>query len=74
MILQQEIVAREMEGYAVLQRGKVKYTFEQATELLGCKPTCADRFSDFNAALVVSGDVLLDDVEEWVHMRRNASK
>lgn len=59
-----QVAELEAEGYRVLQWGAVIHPFDPKV-----KRSSSERFADFNASAVVSGDKLLDDDERWAHLR-----
>jgi hypothetical protein len=54
------------DGYEIVQQGRVLIPFRPVTK----KPSFSERVEGCNALLIVSGDLLLDDDERWVHLRR----
>lgn len=60
------------DGYVVIQQGRIVISAEeaQAREESGePKLSFADRAQAFNATLVRSGDTLMENKGQWMHMR-----
>ena len=67
MTVDEHVAAAIADGFEIVQQGPVVIQFDPKAKP---KPTLADRFGDFNAGAVGSGDRLFDDDERWVHLRR----
>jgi hypothetical protein len=61
-----QIAELEAEGWRLVQRGRVLIPFEAKTP----KPDFASRVEGCNAGWIGAGDKLIDDDEEWAHLRR----
>lgn len=66
--LDDQIAGRLAKGYEIVQQGRVLIPYEEKYP----KPSFAERVEGFKVSLNRSGDVLLDDDERWVHMRKSA--
>jgi hypothetical protein len=63
--VQKLVEQRLADGYEILQRGVIARPYKR-----GAGVTFADQVNDCNVAMILSGDVLLDDGSQWVHLRR----
>jgi hypothetical protein len=66
--LEQRVGKLLEQGYELVQQGRVVVAFDPEAKP---KPTFADRIEHpERASLIRSGDTLLDDEEQWFHLRK----
>jgi hypothetical protein len=66
-VIEPHLTERLAEGYEIVQRGRVDIPWDPNAKP---KPTFADRVSDCRVSEIQSGDALLDDDQQWVHLRK----
>jgi hypothetical protein len=70
MTIDEQVSYLEAHGYRLVQRGRVVIPFEAKVP----KPDFASRVEGCNAGLIGSGDKLIDDDEQWAHLRPTGAR